>query len=298
MTTHSTAIRQFDLIGAPYDGAATLGWPGARYAPAKIREALGWMTMRNEDGMIYSLDTGGLMAAGPDLLIDRGDVDVTPHDLMATLDVTAQAVADSVRAGRVPVLLGGDDCLLYAGVKGLHDAVEGSVAVIHFDAHLDLMDHNVRQGSYSQSSGMRRSLELDRVNPEHTIQLGLRHFNFPASLAFINEAGPAQITALEFDRIGIEAAVERILDRVSGADHVYFSFDIDVVDPAYAPGAGAHEPGGITSRQAIELVKALAPHCDGFGVTEVNPLKDLHDMTANLAAYLCYYFAVFGAGKA
>jgi len=296
--THSTTTRQFDLIGAPFDGAATLGWPGSRYAPAKIREALGWMTMRNEDGKIYSLDTGGLMAAGPDLLVDRGDVDVVPHDLMATLENTANAVADSVRAGRVPVLLGGDDCLLYAGVKGLHDAVDGSVAVIHFDAHLDLMDHNVRQGSYSQSSGMRRSLELERVHPEHTIQLGLRHFNFPTSLAFINEAGPAQITALEFDRIGIEAAVDRILDRVTGADYVYFSFDIDVVDPAYAPGAGAHEPGGITSRHAIELVKALAPQCDGFGVTEVNPLKDLHDMTSNLAAYLCYYFAVFGAEKA
>lgn len=290
--------RRFDLIGAPYDGAATLGWPGSRYAPAKIREALSWMTMRNENGMIYSLETGELMPAGPDLLADVGDVEVVPHDLMATLAVTSEAVASSVRSGRVPILLGGDDCLLYAGVKGLHDAVDGDVAVVHFDAHLDLLDHNVRQGSFSQSSGMRRSLELERVDSKHTIQLGLRHFNFPSSLAFIKSGGPAQITALEFDEIGVERAVERILERVSGADHVFFSFDVDAVDPAAAPGVGAHEPGGITSRDAIELVKRLAPHCDGFAVTEVNPLKDLHDMTSNLAAYLCYYFAVFGTEKA
>lgn len=285
--------RAFDLVSVPYDGAATLGWPGARYAPAKIREALGWITMRDENGQVYSIETGDLRPA-PDLRIDLPDVDVVPHNLMATLEAASTAVSDTVRRGRVPILLGGDDSLLYAGVKGLHDAVTGSVAVIHFDAHLDLMDHNRRQGSYSQSSGMRRSLELDRVDHRHTVQLGLRHFNFPSSFEFIQREGPAQITALEFSRIGIDAAVERMLDRVGPADHLFFSFDIDTIDPAYAPGAGAHEPGGLTSREAIELVKALAPYADGFAVTEVNPLTDHNDQTSNLAAYLCYYFAVFG----
>lgn len=288
-----TPSRSFDLVSVPFDGAATLGWPGSRYAPAKIREALGWITMRDEQGKVYSVETGDLRTA-PDLRIDLPPVDVVPHDLMATLDLASAAVSETVRQGRVPILLGGDDCLLYAGVKGLHDAVEGSVAVIHFDAHLDLMDHNRRQGSFSQSSGMRRSLELDRVDHRHTIQLGLRHFNFPSSLEFIQREGPAQITALEFSKIGVEAAVERLLERVRPADHLFFSFDIDTVDPAYAPGAGAHEPGGITSREAIELVKALAPYADGFAVTEVNPMTDHNDQTSNLAAYLCYYFAVFG----
>jgi formiminoglutamase/agmatinase len=81
-------------------------------------------------------------------------------------------------------------------------------------------------------------------------------------------------------------------------DHVFFSFDIDAIDPAHAPGAGAHEPGGLTSRDAIEIVKALAPRCAGFAVTEVNPMTDHNNLTSNLAAYLCYYFAVFGARAA
>ncbi|RGE21126.1 arginase family protein [Leucobacter sp. wl10] len=296
MNHQTGSPRSFDLVAVPYDGAATLGWPGSRYAPGKIREALGWITMRAENGHVYSVETEELRPA-PDLRIDLPDVDVVPHDLMATLDAASATVSDTVRHGRVPILLGGDDCLLYAGVKGLHDAVEGSVAVVHFDAHLDLMDHNPRQGSFSQSSGMRRSLELERVDHRHTIQLGLRHFNFPSSLEFIRREGPAQIPALEFSRIGVEAAMERILDRVRSAEHLFFSFDIDTIDPAYAPGAGAHEPGGLTSREGIELVKALAPYADGFAVTEVNPMTDLGDRTSNLAAYLCYYFAMFGGER-
>ncbi len=287
-------MRTAEIIGVPFDGAATLGWPGSRYAPARIREALSWMRMRNESDQVYSLQTGQLHPAGEGVLVDAGDVDVVPHDLTATLTAASQAVTRSARSGRRPVVLGGDDSLLFGAVRGFHDGVEGSVAVIHFDAHLDLMDHNRSQGSHSQSSGMRRSLELERVSAQHSIQVGLRHFNFPSSREFVRGHGPAQITAPRFLAMGVGAAVEEILDRVSGADHVFFSFDIDAIDPAHAPGAGAHEPGGLTSADALEAVRLLAPSCDGFAVTEVNPMKDLHDMTSNLAAYLCFYFATFG----
>lgn len=288
-------MRTAELIGIPFDGGATLGWPGSRYAPQRIREALSWMRMRNEGGQIYSLQTGELHPAGSAVLIDSGDVDVVPHDLEESMRLASQAVRESVERGHRPVALGGDDSLLFGAVRGFHDAVEGSVGVIHFDAHLDLMDHNRAQGSHSQSSGMRRNLELPRVSAEHCIQVGLRHFNFPSSREFVLGHGPGQITAPRFLKIGVDAAVEEILARVSGADHVFFSFDIDAIDPAHAPGAGAHEPGGLTSADALEAVRLLAPHCDGFAVTEVNPMKDLHDMTSNLAAYLCFYFATYGS---
>lgn len=288
--------RQFEIIGAPYDGASTLGFPGSRYAPARIRHALGWITQRVEDGQVFSLESGELHQAPQ--LRDGGDAEIVAHDLLTTLERTSARVAESVRGGNVPILLGGDDCFLFAGTQGLHDAAAGTVAVIHFDAHLDVMDVNVQQGTHSQSSGMRRSLELPRASTEHSIQVGLRHFNFPSSQGYLESSGLARITAAEFDRIGTEAAVARILERISGADHVHLSFDIDAIDPAHAPGAGALEPGGLTSRQAIDTVSALAPHCDSFAVTEVNPMTDHQDMTATLAAYLCYYFAVFGQQRA
>jgi formiminoglutamase/agmatinase len=291
-------IRRFDLWGMPYDGAAFLGAPGSRYAPGRIRQALGWMTMRAEDGTVYSSDTGLLHRYEPGQLRDRGDGAVVAQDLTATLEACSAAVAGSVRDSRFPIVLGGDDCLLFGAVRGFHDAHQGSVAIVHFDAHLDLLDESEQQGRYSQSSGMRRALELPRVSAAHSIQVGVRNFNFPASRRFIEEQGLAQLPAAEFARIGAEAAVERILTRVHGCDHVFWAFDIDVIDPSSAPGAGAHEPGGLTSRQALDCVRLLAPHCDGFSLVEVNPLMDQHEMTSTLAANLVFHLAVFGGEAA
>jgi arginase family enzyme len=286
--------RLHDVWGVPFDGASTLGWPGSRYAPARIREALGWMRMRVQDGVIYSNDTGALHACPEDMLRDRGDVDVVPHDLMATLDACTAAVAASVREGRVPIVLGGDDSLLYACVKGFHDAHAGSIGILHFDAHLDLLDESRAQGRHSQSSGMRRALELERVRVEHSIQVGVRNFNFPASHRFIQEVGLEQLPAAEFHRAGSEAVVERIGRRLEGCDHVFWAFDVDVVDPSAAPGAGAHEPGGLTTRQVLDCVRLLAGRCEGLSLVEVNPLLDHRDQTSILAANVAFAFAVFG----
>jgi arginase family enzyme len=287
--------RRFDLWGAPFDGAATLGWPGARYAPAKVRDALSWMTARAEDGEIFAIDTDQTLPFGPETIIDRGDVGVVAHDLDRTLQACSGAVSESVREGRVPIVIGGDDSLLFGAARGLHDAVSGTVGIIHFDAHLDLMDSNVQQGRFSHSSGMRRASELDRVDPRCSIQVGVRHFNFPSSRAYQQKVGLEYIGAVEFADIGHQRVVERVLARTDAADHRLLAFDIDVIDPAHAPGAGAHEPGGLTSRQALDTVRLLAPHCDGLVLTEVNPLRDVHDRTANLAAYLLFTFAVFGS---
>lgn len=286
--------RGFDLWGVPYDGAAFLGWPGSRYAPERVRQALRWMTMRAENGLIYSSDTQRLHPFPQGILRDRGDAQVVAQDLMATLEACAAAVADTIRADRVPLVIGGDDSLLYGCLKGFHDSLDGSIGILHFDAHLDLLDFTPQQGHHSQSSGMRRALELPRVSPAHSIQVGVRNFNFPTSRRFIDQTGLGQLPAVEFTTLGTEAAVERILERLHGCDHVFWAFDIDVLDPSAAPGAGAHEPGGLTSRQALDCVRLLAPRCDGFNIVEVNPLIDQHDMTSILAANLAFNMVVHG----
>ena len=292
------ARRGYDFWGVPFDGAATLGWPGSRYGPERIRKALSWIGMRVAHGSIYSVDTGRVVDLDDNFFIDRGDVRVIAHDAPASLEACSRAVSSTVALGRVPIVVGGDDSLLFGCLRGFHDAVGGSVGIIHFDAHLDLMDESEAQGRYSHSSGMRRALELERVSPSHSIQVGVRNFNFPASRHFIDEIQLPQLSAPEFERLGIDGALDRITQAVSGADHVFWSFDIDAIDPAFAPGAGAHDPGGITSRQALDCVRRLAPLCDGFAVMEVNPMTDVGDMTSTLAAYLVYDFAVFGHAEA
>ncbi|HEX6208526.1 MAG TPA: arginase family protein, partial [Actinomycetota bacterium] len=224
-------LRVFDLWGVPFDGGATLGWPGARNGPDRVRRALSWMAMREEEGLVRAVDPGEDLPV-PEVA-DRGDVDVVPHDLMATIDAVSDAVTGSVTASRVPIVVGGEDSLFFPSVRGLHDAVEGSVGVIHFDAHFDLLDENRRQGRFSHSSGMRRSLELERVAAGHCVQVGTRTFNFPSSAAFVEKIGLLQIPAVEVHEQGVTGTVERVLERVGGVDHVFWSLDIDVIDPAH-----------------------------------------------------------------
>lgn len=294
----ATVPRRYELWGAPFDGGSTLGRPGSRYAPREVRQALEWITQRVQDGEIYSLETDQVHAIGSQLLTDCGDVEIIPFDLEASIDAVSEAMAGSIRGGSVPIIIGGDDSLFFPIARGLHEGVEGSVGIVHFDAHLDLLDHNPHQGKHSQSSGMRRSLELERVDAGAAIQVGSRHFNFPSSGGFKHEHDLVHLTAWEFQRLGVDEAVARILERVEGADHVLLSFDIDAIDPAFAPGSGAHEPGGLTSGEALEAVRLLAPHCAAMAITEVNPMVDLAGATATLAAYLAFHFAVHGSGAA
>lgn len=284
-------MKQFSFIGVPFDGAATLGWPGARYAPREVRSHLGWMTQRVEDGEIYWIDRDQIVPFDPAAFHDAGDVAVVPHDLMATIGATRAKVADERRAGRVPLVVGGDDSILFPAVAGVHDAVDGSVAVIHFDAHLDLLDRSDAQGTHSQSSGMRRALELERVDPRFCVQVGTRNFNFPSSKRFIDESGLTEIPA-SVVLSDPAAALERIESVIADADHVVVSIDIDVLDPAIAPGVGWQEPGGLTTRMLLDLVLPLAPRVDGLALNEVNPMTDSGSQTTILAANLVFQFVV------
>ena len=171
------------------------------------------------------------------------------------------------------------------------------MAVVHFDAHLDLLDESRAQGRYSQSSGMRRALELSRVDPRRSVQVGTRNFNFPSSKRFIDQIGLTELPAKAVLRHGPDWTLGRIREVVAGAEHVFVSVDMDVLDPAHAPGVGWHEPGGLTSRALIDLVVALAPQTAGFALNEVNPMTDSRAQTSILAANLVFQFAVAAAGR-
>ena len=287
-------LRGFDLLGVPYDGQSTLGYPGSRDAPERVRRCAGWINMRIQGGKIYCLETNEDLEVGDKLFVDCGDVPIFPHDVLATFESTRRGVRASMDNGRVPIVIGGDDSILFPVAQAVHDALPGRIGIVHFDAHLDLMDYSEKQGKYSQSSGMRRALELERIAGRDCIQVCERHFNFPASGRFKKDNDLIHLSAREVLRIGPQETVRRILERTSGADHLFLSFDIDAIDPAYAPGAGAHEPGGISSAEALEMVELLAPHCAAMAITEVNPATDHKDQTSMLAAYLAFTFAVHG----
>jgi agmatinase len=281
---------RFVLIGAPYDGSATLGWPGSRYGPDEVRRALGGVTRRVENGEIYSLDDDRIVPWDPAWLADAGDAPVVPSDEAKTRAAVRDAVAERLRQGEVPVLVGGDDSISFPFLQAVHDAASSPIGLIHLDAHLDLMDGSDAQGRYSHSSGIRRSLELPRLAGRHVIQIGTRNFNFPASKRFLDSAGVTELPAREFTRLGAAAAAERALATVAGASRVALVIDIDVLDPAFAPGCGAFEPGGLTSRELLDFVQIVAPHAGALALTEVNPLVDFRNVTAKVAAGVLFHF--------
>ena len=285
------------FIGVPYDGASTLGWPGSRYAPAEVRRHLAWMRMRVQDGRIYWVDEDRIVEWTPEQLHDAGDAAIVAHDLMASLAAARAKTSEETRAGRIPAVVGGDDSILFPAVAGFHDAVDGEVAIVHFDAHLDLMDESPQQGRYSQSSGMRRALELPRVDARHCVQVGTRNFNFPSSKHFIDSIGLTELPAKAVRRQGAAWALERIDAVTRGADHLFVSVDIDVLDPGHAPGVGWHEPGGLTSGDLLDMVVSLAPRTGGFALNEVNPMTDRGPQTTILAANLVFQFAVAAAQR-
>lgn len=144
---------------------------------------------------------------------------------------------------------------------------------------------------------MRRALELPRVVARHSVQVGTRNFNFPSSKRFIDEVGLTELPAKAVLRHGSAWTLERIRAVVAGADHVFVSVDMDVLDPAHAPGVGWHEPGGLTSRALLDLLVSLAPVTGGFALNEMNPMTDHRAQTSILAANLVFQFAVAAAAR-
>lgn len=282
---------RYGLIGMPWDFSASLGWPGSRYGPDAVRKCLRWFTMRLQSGSVYWLDREEVVGPLPDgLITDLGDAELYAEDLKRSFQSIADSVASARREGYLPVGLGGDDAVTYPFFRGLYDTSEGTWGMIHLDAHLDLMDESSYQGRYSHSSGIRRITEMERFRPSALIQVGVRNFNYKTSHDYVVDNGIRHISAPRFMEMGVRAVVEEALSAVQGVDHVHLALDIDVLDPGFAPGAGAFEPGGLTSRQVIDFVADVAHHCEAFSLVEVNPLVDYRDLTATVAATLIGHF--------
>lgn len=280
--------QHFGIVGFPWDGGASLGRPGARYAPKAIREAAGWLRNRIQDEKVYNVEKRKLIRFNDQKIIDYGDVEIAAYSTEITFQNAEQKIKQLLDEGVFPFILGGDHSISYPGIKALHDSCSGNVAIIQFDAHLDLVDETPVQGKFSQSSQIRRALELPRIKPHNIVQIGVRSYNYPWYAEYLREIGIVQITAREVHRMGTAEVLERVYKACEGAEKIYLTFDIDVLDPAFAPGSGANEPGGLTPVQCFELLDGLYRRIDVMDIAEVNPLYDHQEITCSLAARILF----------
>jgi len=192
-------------------------------------------------------------------------------------------------AGVIPIMLGGDHSVTLPELRAVAKKF-GPVALIHFDSHSDTGDQRFGR-KYTHGTPMRRALEEGLLLVENSIQVGMRGSIYAKdSLDEAREMGFDLLTTNQALDMGLSVVIQRIRERVGGA-RAFLSFDIDFVDPAYAPGTGTPEVGGFTSREALRLVRGM----DGldivaYDMVEVLPQYDPSQATALLAANIVYEF--------
>jgi len=269
------------VVGAPFDGG-TSHRPGTRFGPYAIRTT----DYLPHDGSRPHL------ALGVDPLrdlrvLDAGDVEMPPGDIVAALAVLADAVEAVARAGALPVVLGGDHSIAYADVTGVaRVAGAGRVSVLHFDAHADTGDIEFGQ-LYGHGQPMRRLIESGAARGDRFVQIGLRgYWPGPETLAWMAAQGMRSYEMTEVVARGLDVCLDEAAARATDdCDGVFLSVDIDVCDPSCAPGTGTPEPGGLSARQLLDAVRRLCLELPvvGVDVVEVSPPYDPADITAALA---------------
>ena len=279
---------KFGILGLNYDTEAGRGWPGARYAPKSIRNAMSGIMNRMEDGYLFDVNENRLVDYNKIDLKDVGDCDEIVHyNHYQALTDMAEEIKKVMKEGYKPILLGGDHSVTNAGIMALHDVADGKIGIIDFDAHLDLKVDSKVQGKYSGSSEIRRATEMEKYDAKNIVEIGPRGYNYPEHYGFIKESGLNIFTARDVNRLGVEEVAKRTLEKVrENTSYVYMTVDIDALDMAFALGSGGQEPAGLTHFQLSDLIKACAPYVDVIDFVEVNPMTDHRELTSHVCANL------------
>lgn len=249
------------IVGAPVDDLVS-DRPGTRFGPRAIRAA--------------SCPPGPHLEARIDWaealrVVDYGDAPIVPADAARSLAAIEATVAEVLRAGGLPVVLGGDHSIAEPEIRACA-ASHGPVGLVHFDTHTDT-GAEVFGVEVSHGTPMYRLVEAGHVAPERYVQIGLRGY-WPGEpeLAWQAERGITSFFMHDVRDLGIEEVVGRTIDIV-GHGPVFLSVDVDVLDPAFAPGTGTPEPGGLTSLELLRACRAIASGLEliGADVVEVAP---------------------------
>jgi len=266
------------VLGVPFDTGTTYR-PGARFGPEAIRA--GSKLLRPYHVGLEIEPWTSLQVA------DAGDVSANPFDIVEAvgqIESAANALYD--KADRI-ITLGGDHTVALPLLRAAR-ARHGPIALIHFDAHLDTWD-TYFGARFTHGTPFRRASEEGLLALDHCAHVGIRNSVFAASdFDDDRRLGFATVTTLDVARRGVDEALDRVRQRV-GSHPVYVSIDIDVLDPAHAPGTGTPEPGGLTTRELQLFLHGLVDlPIIGADVVEVSPAYDHAQLTALAAAGVVY----------
>ncbi len=266
------------LIGVPWDGGTT-NRPGARHGPRQVRDLSSLMRKVNASTGVapYSLCR----------VADLGDAPVNPIDLMISMDKITAFFTEVHAAGTLPLSIGGDHLMTLPIMRAI--GRDRPLGMIHFDAHSDTNDGYFGGLKYTHGTPFRRAVEEGLLDPRRVVQIGIRGSTYSLDERdWAKEVGMRVMMMEEFEDLGCEAAIAEAR-RVVGDGPTYLSFDVDALDPVYAPGTGTPEIGGMTTREALRVLRGLRGlNYVGGDVVEVSPPFDPLGNTAIVGATLAF----------
>ena len=268
------------IVGAPFDGGTTFR-PGTRFGPQAMRA-------------MSALDSGYNFEMGVDLcesldMVDVGDISVIPANIEKTFDQIDKAVGYIHERAVFPVVLGGDHSIGYPDIRGLAARFDGNIGIIHFDRHSDLSEYNYDERMHG--TPFFHATNIPNAPATNLVQIGIGGWTSNrAGTAVARERSATVITMTDIDRWGVERMCEMALEIAwKDAKAVFLSFDIDCVDPGFAPGTGTPGAGRVHPARGL-------PHAGhhareglvGMEVVEVAPQYDVGDITSLLGARVIY----------
>jgi len=260
------------IMGVPLDTGT--GYRGAAYGPNAVRNG----NIYKGNSPVQPPHMHTMVSPTNDLImVDYGDIAVDGLSLERSIGHIREKVRQVAAAGAIPMIVGGDHSLMYPDVAGVVDVYgAGNVGVVHFDAHYDAGGGQTHMLSHGQP--VRRLFNEKLVPGENFIQIGLRGY-WPGKAGFkwMQENGLRYHTMAEIEKDGWDKVMKRAMNEaLDGPEYIFISFDVDVLDPAYMPGTGTPEPGGLTTREVFPIVRRLCAEKNvvGFELVEMNPLVD------------------------
>ena len=266
------------VVGIPFDSGVTYR-PGARFGPTAIRQASRLLRDYHPGLEVHPF--------GAQQVTDAGDIACNPFDIAEAITQIEAGAHSLLEANSRFLALGGDHTIALPLLRAVKER-SGPVALLHFDAHLDTWD-TYFGASYTHGTPFRRAWEEGLLLEDRSMHVGIRGPLFgPGDLDDDEHFGFRIVTAMDLERIGVAGAVDRVRERLGDAP-VYASIDIDVLDPAAAPGTGTPEAGGLTSRELLGVLRGLAGvNLVAGDIVEVAPVYDHAEITAIAASHVAY----------
>jgi agmatinase len=271
------------VYGAPFDGGVTYR-PGARFAPRAIREASQYVKPFHLE---YGVNVAERLS-----LADGGDAPTRPFDVLDNTKAMFEFARTLGDPGSKLLAVGGDHSVAYANIKATWErqgSPKGGLSLIHIDSHLDTVDV-IWGEQWSHGSVFRRAIEDGLVDPRRMVSIGVKGpLNTGADLEFASSHGVTVITYEQLFRDGQKQLAHFLKHAAEERRPTYLTFDIDVVDPAYAPGTGTPSVGGFTSAEILALLRRMRGlNIVGADVVEVLPDRDPAGITSLLAAHVIF----------